>query len=713
MHPELEARLARLQHAIEDAAGSDAGALIGAAAEFFTDDPVCYRPQLAGIETAEHLERLRLDPQAIAAALVHELHRQEQLDVERATERLGEEIMSLSAGVLRLDRIRWDRLEEEAAESLRKMFLAMASDLRVVLIALAARVHTMRTLDECDPEQQHRLASETMEVYAPLANRLGIWQLKWELEDLAFRSLDPTTYREIKRLLAEKRAARTDKVDDVMQTLRDALAEAGVEARVTGRPKHIYSIWKKMQRKRISFEQIYDVSATRIIVDRIDQCYAVLGLVHGLWTPIDGEFDDYIAKPKENFYRSLHTAVIGPSGRPLEIQIRTQEMHDYNEYGVAAHWRYKEAKRADRRFDEKINWVRQLIEWQKDVTDPHDLAQSLKTDIFTDQVYVFTPSGDVVDLPVGATPIDFAYRIHTQVGHHCRGARVNGQIVPLDYELQIGDRIEILTAKSGGPSRDWLNPHLGQVRTAGAKQKIRQYFRQQERGQSIQQGKETVERELKRLGLEAKRVDDLLPLYPRFANLDDLYAAIGFGEISGHAVASKLLELEHAAAAAAPIALEPPPATKPKAASSVSVAGVDDVLSQPARCCRPVPGDQVVGYITRGRGVVIHRVDCPNYLNHDEPDRWMELTWGEGGAQSYPVAIEVVAYDRHGLLRDIVELVALEGVNLTGTSARHADKGEKAIIDLTLQIRNNGQVIRILNRIERLRDVLSARRRVG
>lgn len=713
MQPEIEARLARLQHAVEDMGGNEAAAIIGAASALFEDHPDAAPAQLAGLETAEQLERLRVDSQAIAAALIHELHRQNRLDLDRANEVLGESVLSLSASVLRLDQIRWDRLEEEAAESLRKMFLAMASDLRVVLIALAARVHTMRTLDDLEPTLQHRLAAETMEVYAPLANRLGIWQLKWELEDLAFRSLDPVTYREIKRLLAEKRAERTGKVDDVMQTLRDALVESGVDARVTGRPKHIYSIYKKMTRKRISFEQIYDVSATRIIVDRIDQCYAVLGLVHGLWTPIEGEFDDYIAKPKENYYRSLHTAVIGPSGRPLEIQIRTQEMHDYNEFGVAAHWRYKEARRADRRFDEKINWVRQLIEWQKDVTDPHDLAQSLKTDIFTDQVYVFTPTGDVVDLPLGATPIDFAYRIHTQVGHRCRGARANGQIVPLDYTIQTGDRIEILTAKTGGPSRDWLNPHLGHVRTAGARQKIRQYFRFQERGQSIQQGKDTVERELKRLGLDGKRVEDLLLLYPRYTNAEDLYAAIGFGEISGHAVASKLLELENdAATKAAALVLHEAPATRPTT-TSISVAGVDDVLSQPARCCRPVPGDQVVGFITRGRGVVIHRVDCPNYINHEEPDRWMELTWGEGGTQSYPVAIEIVAYDRHGLLRDIVELVALEGVNLTGTAARHADKGEKAIIDLTLQIRNHGQVLRILNRIERLRDVLSARRLVS
>lgn len=707
MTPELDTRL----HKLRDAHRGEAAALIDATRTLMAAVPAEDDAKLAGIAAAELLENLRLDPRAIAAALVHELHRRGRLDLELAKERLGEDIVALSGAVLRLDSIRWDRLEEEAAENLRKMFLAMASDLRVVLIALCARVHVMRTLDLLDPALQQRLANETMEVYAPLANRLGIWQLKWELEDLAFRSLDPGMYREIKRLLAEKRAARTGAVDDVIGTIERALADAGIEGKVAGRPKHIYSIYRKMKRKRIGFDQVYDVSAMRIIVERIDQCYAVLGLVHGLWTPIDGEFDDYIAKPKENYYRSLHTAVIGPSGRPLEIQIRTQEMHDYNEYGVAAHWRYKEAKRADRRFDEKINWVRQLMEWQKDVTDPHDLAQSLKTDIFTDQVFVFTPTGDVVDLPQGSTPIDFAYRIHTEVGHHCRGAKVNDAIVPLDYELRTGDRIEILTTKTGGPSRDWLNPHLRQVKTAGARQKIRQHFRLQERGQSIAQGKDTLERELKRLGIDARRLEEIVPLYPRYDSLEEIHAAIGFGELSGHAVASKLLEIQGAPQTTVIPTLGESAFPSP-AATSVSVSGVDDVLSQPARCCRPVPGDHVVGFITRGRGVVIHRTDCPNYINHEEPDRWMDLSWGEGGTQSYPVRIQVVAYDRPSLLRDMVELVALEGVNLTGTSARHSDKGEKAIVDLTLQIRNHGQILRILNRIERLSDVLSARRLV-
>jgi len=663
----------------------------------------------AGIEAAEILLNLRLDPQAVAAALVHELHRRTLVTTDQLHERVGEEVAALSEGVLRLDRIRWDRLEDEAAESLRKMFLAMASDLRVVLIALASRLHAVRRLDDMVPDEAHRLANETLEVYAPLANRLGVWQLKWELEDLAFRNLEPVTYREIKRLLAEKRDARTTMVREITEALANALADTGMVAKISGRPKHIYSIYKKMQRKRIGFEQVYDVSATRIIVERIDQCYAVLGVVHGLWTPIDGEFDDYIAKPKENFYRSLHTAVIGPDGKPLEIQIRTIDMHEYNEFGIAAHWRYKEAKKADRRFDEKINWIRQLMEWQRDVVDPHALAHSLKTDVFADQVFVFTPRGDIVDLPIGATPIDFAYRVHTEVGHRCRGAKVNGQIVPLDRPLKTGDRIEIITGRTGGPSRDWLNPHLGQTRTASAKQKIRQYFRQQEREASILAGKEALERELKRLGLEAKRGEEILELYPRYPSLDELYAAIGFGDASSQAIASKVLEVEPR---------EPPRSQGPTAAdsrrsASVSVAGIDDVLSQPARCCNPVPGDQVVGFITRGRGVTIHRVDCPNYLNHPDANRWMDLGWGDTSGRTYPVAIQIVASERPGLLRDIADLMANEGTTLTSMSTRATDRGGSAVVDLTLQMRHHTQLVRILGKLERLPDVRSVRRMTG
>ena len=653
---------------------------------------------LRAVDTLEVLLGLRLDVSALAAALLVGAPPQTH------PPDVPPEIVSLIEGVERLRHIQWNHLEEEASESLRKMFLSMASDLRVVLLALAGRVHELRRLKSEPPEVQKAVAAEAMEVYAPLANRLGIWQLKWELEDLAFKWLEPDTFQQIKTLLASKRKERTESIAQVIEFLEHKVAEAGIDAKVSGRPKHIYSIYKKMRRKKVSFEEIYDVSAVRVVVSEVAECYAVLGMVHAQWVPIDGEFDDYIAKPKENFYRSLHTAVYGPDKRPLEVQIRTREMHEYNEFGVAAHWRYKEAKKADRRFDDKINWVRQLMEWQKGVTDPHDVAHSLKTDIFADQIYVFTPAGEVIDLPMGATPIDFAYRVHTQVGHRCRGAKVGGQIVPLDYKLQTGEQVEIITAKTGGPSRDWLNANEGLVHTAGARTKIRQYFRAQQRDESIVSGREIVERELKRLGVDRK-VGEVAKLYDM--ELEDFLAAVGFGDINPRSVSQRILELEPK-----PEEVKLPAAGRPQepVSTSVNVAGVDDVLSRPANCCKPVPGDPVIGYISRGRGIVIHRSDCPNVRGTGEPDRWMELSWGSGKGHRFPVRVELVAQDRKGLLRDVAEGVASEGVNLTDTSVRSDDMGA-ARFDLTLQVRNNTQLLRVLGKLERLPGVRWVRRR--
>ncbi|MGH1348125.1 MAG: RelA/SpoT family protein [Nannocystales bacterium] len=660
------------------------------------DDP---EHGVRAVDTLEVLVGLRLDGSALAAALLCGGPR------GRFPPDVSAEILGLIDGVQRLGQVQWSHLEDEAAESLRKMFLSMASDLRVVLLALAGRVHRLRRLKAETPENQHAIASEAMEVYAPLANRLGIWQLKWELEDLAFKWLEPDTFQDIKSLLASKRKERTEGIAQVIDLLQEKVAEAGIEATVSGRPKHIYSIFKKMRRKKVGFEEIYDVSAVRVIVSEVAECYAVLGMVHAQWTPIDGEFDDYIAKPKENFYRSLHTAVFGPDQRPLEVQIRTQEMHEYNENGVAAHWRYKEAKKADRRFDEKINWVRQLMEWQKGVTDPHDVAHSLKTDIFADQIYVFTPAGAVIDLPIGATPIDFAYRVHTQVGHRCRGAKVGGQIVPLDYNLRTGDKVEIITTKTGGPSRDWLSPHEGLVHTASAKQKIRQHFRAQQRDESIASGREIVERELGRLGVEGRKVDDVAALYD--LETDDFLAKLGFGDINARSVGQRVLELEPK-----PEEVELPISSAPKGpvSTSVNVAGVDDVLSRPANCCKPVPGDAVIGYISRGRGIVIHRSDCPNVRGSAEPDRWMELSWGTGRGSRFPVRVQLVAHDRPGLLRDVADGVSGEGVNLTDTSVRSDDMGA-AQFDLTLQVRDNAQLLRVLGKLERLPGVQWVRRR--
>jgi GTP pyrophosphokinase len=670
-----------------------------------------------GVAVARQLAELHLDEPALIAAVVRPAAEARVLEIAEIGEAFGPDVSRLVEGTARLEHVRWDRLEQEATENLRKMFLAIASDIRVVLIALAERVEVMRAVDERPPAERLGLARETMEVYAPLANRLGIWQMKWELEDLAFRQLEPDTYRQVKALLAEKRTARTSAIAEVIELLRRKVVESGIQAKVSGRPKHIYSIYKKMERKKLGYEQIYDVSAVRVIVDRVEDCYAVLGLVHGTWTPIAGEFDDYIAKPKGNDYRSLHTAVVGPDGKPLEVQIRTVEMHEFNEYGVAAHWRYKEAgSRADRRFDAKINWLRQLMQWQREVTEVPgtvgELAEPLRADLFHDQVYVFTPTGEVVDLAKGATPVDFAYRIHTEVGHRCRGAKVNGVIVPLDHVLATGDRVEIITQKNGKPSRDWLNPHLGYVQTASARTKIRQYFRQQERGTAIAQGREIVERELDRLRLDRASVDAVAALYSKYEGTDDFLAAVGFGDIVAQSITSRLLEIERAQSEPVASAV---PATEPagKGAARVSIAGVDDVMSHPARCCNPVPGDEVVGFITRGRGLAIHRTDCTNVRLDVEPDRWMPLEWGARHGQTYPVSLRIVADDRAGLLRDIADVVATEGVNLAATTAVKNVKDQSSIITVTLEIRASEQVVRIMSRIDRIRGIRSARRVSG
>jgi RelA/SpoT family (p)ppGpp synthetase len=671
---------------------------------------------VAAAAVARVLVDLRLDDVALQAAIVRPAC-EAGLPSELVAERLGAEVAKLVDGVARLEHVRWDHLEQEATENLRKMFLAMASDMRVVLIALAERVHVMRGLDDRAERERKKLAHETMEVYAPLANRLGIWQMKWELEDLAFRELSPEVYREIKGLLAGKRTARTEAIDSVISLLQAKLAESSIAGKVSGRPKHIFSIYKKMQRKKLDYEQIYDVSAVRVIVERVEDCYAVLGMGHGQWTPIAGEFDDYIARPKGNDYRSLHTAVVGPDGKPLEVQIRTVEMHELSEYGVAAHWRYKEGgKKGDRRFDAKINWLRQLAMWQREVTDVDEsgsdtteLAHALRTELFSDQVYVFTPAGDVIDLPLGATPIDFAYRVHTEVGHRCRGAKVNGQIVTLDHQLATGDRVEIITAKGGKPSRDWINPHLGYVRTASARQKIKTFFRQQERDTAILSGRELVERELKRLGVEGG-VEAVAAMYPKYPELDDFLAAVGFGDVVSASIVARLLELDRASAPSEPVATpSSEPGAKP-AAARVSIGGVDDVMSHPARCCNPVPGDDVVGFITRGRGLAIHRVDCPNARTDVEPERWMPLEWGAKYGETYPVALQIVADDRAGLLRDIADIVATEGVNMANTNAVKNPRDQSSTITVTLEIRQSPQIVRIMNKVERMPGTRMVRR---
>ena len=683
---------------------------------------------LRGVEAANLLTTLRLEPPALAAAILADLAVAGTITLEAIGEQLGADTAALVDGVRRVAMMRWDRLDGDVAEPLRKMFMAIAADVRVVIVALALRLRDMRALRSRADAERRQVARETLEIYAPLANRLGIFQLKWELEDLSLRELEPEIYRQIGAALAAKREARDGQIREAIALLQGKVAEAGITGKISGRPKHIYSIYKKMQRKRVGFDEIYDVSAVRVLVDSVPDCYAVLGIVHGLWTPIAGEFDEYIAKPKPNGYQSLHTAIIGPGGRPLEVQIRTHEMHQFGEYGVAAHWAYKESRKAGRLADAKFNWLRQLIDWQKEVTDPRDVVESLKTDIFQDQVYVFTPGGDVIDLPVGATPVDFAYRVHTDVGHRCRGALVGGQIVPLDHKLTTGDRVEILTNKTPQPSRDWLNPQLGYVMTPSARQKIRQWFRQQGRESAIVQGRESLERELKRLGIDRPKVEDYVHLFPKLGAAEELLAAIGFGDIATQAVAARILDAERAqqeaakAAEALKAALAPTPTpeappkkppSKPATAGGVSVEGIDGVLSHPARCCTPVPGDEVIGYITRGRGIAIHRRDCPNIVSSPEPERLIEISWGSEGRRRYPVTVTIHGHDRIGLLRDVVEVFADLGINVTGTTVTTNRKEQSALITATFEVSSNEQLVRVLAKIERVHGVMQARRSAG
>lgn len=672
----------------------------------------------AGLAACDLLADLRLDAPALAAAMVAGV-----AEGRSFADELGKDTQALVDGVGRVAGFRWDRLDADVAESLRKMFMAVAADVRVVIVALALRLRDMRILRARPDDERRRIARETLEIYAPLANRLGIFQLKWELEDLALRELEPEIYKEIGQALAAKRDERTGYIHEAIDVLERTLKESGIDAKISGRPKHIYSIYKKMQRKRVGFDEIYDVSAVRVLVDTLPECYAVLGVVHSLWTPISGEFDDYIAKPKSNGYQSLHTAIVGPGRRPLEVQIRTHEMHTFGEYGVAAHWAYKENRKTNRLADEKFNWLRQLIDWQKEVTDPRELVESLKTDIFHDQVYVFTPGGDVLDLPLGATPVDFAYRIHTNVGHRTRGALVNGQIVPLDHKLATGDRVEILTHKNPQPSRDWLSPQAGYVVTNSARTKIRQWFRLQGRDAAIQQGRESLEREFKRLSLDRPRLEDYVALFPNLTSVDDLLAAVGFGDIGTTTVATRALDIERAATEAAaaeaahaaalvaattavPETRKPP---RPTNAGGVSIDGQDGVLSHPARCCTPVPGDSVIGYITRGRGIAIHRVDCPNIIGTSEPERLIDITWGAHRSR-YPVTVLIQASDRVGLLRDISDVFADIGVSMTHTTVTTNKKDHTATVTATLEVSSNEQLLRILHKAERVPSVLKARR---
>ena len=668
------------------------------------------------IDTAQTVADLQLDAVVIAGGLLHDVQEDCGVPNEELKRRFGADVARLVDGATKLEQITWKSPEtlhtDRAlqAENLRKMLLAMAEDISVVIIKLADRLHNMRTLEYVEPAKQLRTAEETMEIYAPLASRLGIWQIKWELEDLSFRYLQPAKYQEIAELITSSRKRRERYISQVEEILQDELKQQSIQAQVQGRAKHIYSVHQKMEKYAAegkSFNEIYDLLALRVLVDTVADCYSALGLVHSLWRPIPGQFDDYIASPREGVYQSLHTTVMCLEARPLEVQIRTNEMHRLAEYGVAAHWRYKEGGRKDDRFEERLSWLRQLLEWQRDTAHAEDFVETLKTDIFQDQVFVYTPKGEVKDLPAGATAIDLAYRIHTELGQHCVGAKVHGKLVSLNRPLENGDVVEILVGRSSrGPSRDWLNPNLGYVKTSHARQKIRQWFRKQERAENVERGRELLEKELRRLGVTLAQCKDDLLRHFRYEAMDDLYAALGHGGASLHQVATRLarmLEPEEPK-----LVTEEQAPRFPVPTTGIQVLGTGDLLTQLGRCCNPVPGDDILGYITRSRGVTVHRRDCFNVLHEDEKERLVEVEWGHTG-QLYPVAVHIEAWDRVGLLRDISTIVAEEKVNMV--AVRTQEQGDQSTtISLTLETQGVHQLSRLLTKLETVRGVIAVAR---
>ena len=654
------------------------------------------------------LADMNLDPNTIAAGLLHDVIEDTGGSYEEISQVFGSEIATLVDGVTKLSRMDFKSREEQQAESLRKMFVAMAKDIRVILIKLADRLHNMQTLDFSPPDKQKRVAGETLEIYAPLAHRLGMWRMKWELEDLSLRYLDTDAYYDLVEKVATKRQEREGYIEEARETLEAALTEIGISAEIQGRPKHFYSIYRKMENQGKDFSEIWDLMGLRVIVGTLRECYAVLGAVHSIWKPIPGRFKDYVAMPKSNMYQSLHTTVIGPRGEPLEIQIRTWEMHRTAEYGIAAHWRYKEGGGGGD-FEDKITWLRQILEWQKETRNGTEFVETLKVDLFSDEVYVFTPRGDVKTLPAGSTPIDFAYAVHTDVGHSCSGARVNGRMVPLNTKLATGDIVEIITSKSqAGPSRDWL----AIAKTSKAKGKIRQWLKEEQREASVEQGKELVEKELKKLGLQVRanmKEERLLEVAQKFSyqSTDDLLASVGYGKLSAAQVVTKLVPER-----AADETPKPSPAKK-KAGSShgVRVPGVDNLLVRFARCCNPVPGDPIVGYVTRGRGVSVHRKDCPNamIIVNAEKDRVVDVYWDTKDGESYPVEIEMEAYDAPGLLTGVINTAVEMKAHVSAVTARTL-KNRVAVINMTVEIHDVEHMDSVMERLRRISGVQSVRR---
>ncbi|MEW6424664.1 MAG: bifunctional (p)ppGpp synthetase/guanosine-3',5'-bis(diphosphate) 3'-pyrophosphohydrolase [Bacillota bacterium] len=684
----------------------------------FSGEPFILHP----VAVARILADLELDLETLVAGLLHDVVEDTRITLPQIEEEFGAEVASLVDGVTKLGRLEYKSKEERQAENLRKMFLAMAKDIRVILIKLADRLHNLRTLKYQPEDKQKEIADETLEIFTPLAHRLGIYHLKSELEDLAFRYINPAKYFELSERIASTRRRREEYIREAIAVLKEKLEAIGIKTDIKGRPKNLYSIYEKMKKQNKDLNEIYDVLAVRIIVDSVRDCYASLGIVHTLWKPIPGRFKDYIAMPKSNMYQSLHTTVVGPHGEPLEIQIRTTEMHRTAEYGIAAHWRYKEGGRSDKNFDEKLAWLRQLLEWQHDLRDAREFMESLKIDLFADTVFVFTPKGDVMELPAGSVPIDFAYRVHTQVGHRCMGAKVNGKLVPLDYKLKNGDIVEILTSRqAAGPSRDWLNL----VKTSQAKSRIRQWFKREQREENILKGREILEKEFKKQGLEVELLknDKLLEIGRRFnlVGVDDVYAAIADGTISPLTIINRVREemkKEEVKAARAhtleeqPLRTEPPPPSQPvQSVQGIRVKGMDNLLTRLAHCCNPVPGDPITGYITRGRGVSIHRSDCRNVLlfQKADRDRLVEANWDQGFPYPFQVKLEITAMDRAGLLSDVMAVIAEMKMSANWVTAR-GRKDRQASIEMVLEMKSKEELDYLMGKIHRVKDVYEVRR---
>jgi GTP pyrophosphokinase len=673
------------------------------------------------LKVAEILADLHVDTNTLVATIVQGIQTSRDTDSELIKLEFGEDVQHLVSGINKMrivdayqvhhaDELR----DKKSVERVRKLLLALAEDIRVVLVKIAERLYTMRKLKYLSEDVRKQIARETKDIFSPLASRLGIWQIKWELEDLSFRYLEPDTYKHIASMLDERRIDREQYITQVTDELRRDLAEAGISGEVTGRPKHIYSIWRKMKAKDIGFDELFDVRATRVLVNNVADCYAVLGIVHNKWRPVPSEFDDYIATPKENNYQSLHTAVIGPNNKTLEVQIRTFDMHEHAEYGVASHWGYKEGGKIDVKYQEKITWLRQLLEINDE--NPADLVEQFKSEIFEDRVYVLTPKGRVIDLPKGATPLDFAYNVHTEVGHHYRGAKADGKIIPIGYELQNGQQIEILTSKHSHPSRDWLNLHLGYLKSSRARSKVRAWFKQQDYEQNVADGRVILDRELQRLGISNIQYDQIADRF-HFNKLEEFLAPLGRGDITTTQVASALSGLIFPAgeSTASNISHVHPlkPGDNKHYPGDVQIMGVGDLMTQTARCCKPVPFDGIAGYITRGRGVTIHRKDCPNLLRllSSEKERVIDVEWGsESPDKTYPVEILIEAFDRQGLLRDITTILTNSHLNVTSMNSITDRKTYIAKFTLIIEVANADQLSVSLAKIEHLRNVMKVSR---